>query len=93
MPAPRTSIRPKARPTTSVSAPRRSIRPKARPTDTAERQAVRMQITGRREPMARPIDLTPRAEAGDQMFVRKKKGYNKGGYVNCGASVPGTQKK
>lgn len=66
MPAPRTSIRPKARP----SAPRRSIRP-----------------------MARPIDLTPRAEAGDQMFVRKKKGYNKGGYVNCGASVPGTQKK
>lgn len=90
MPAPRKSIRPMARP----SAPRRSIRPMARPTDTAERQAARMQIMGRREPMARPIDLTPRAEAGDQMFIRKKgKGYNKGGYVNCGASVPGTQKK
>lgn len=25
--------------------------------------------------------------------VAKKMGYNKGGYVNCGASVPGTQRK
>jgi len=27
------------------------------------------------------------------MAKNKKMGYNKGGYVNCGASVPGTQKK
>ena len=67
-----------------MPAPRKSIRPMARP--SAPRRSIR--------PMARPIDLTPRAEAGDQMFVRRKgKGYNKGGYVNCGASVPGTQKK
>jgi uncharacterized low-complexity protein len=26
-------------------------------------------------------------------MTKKKMGYNKGGYVNCGASVPGTQKK
>tara|TARA_R110001592_G_scaffold2129_5_gene13136 strand:- start:124 stop:507 length:384 start_codon:yes stop_codon:yes gene_type:complete len=26
-------------------------------------------------------------------MAKKKTGYNKGGYVNCGASVPGTQKK
>ena len=26
-------------------------------------------------------------------MTKKKIGYNKGGYVNCGASVPGTQKK
>ena len=25
-------------------------------------------------------------------MTKKKMGYNKGGYVNCGASVPGTQK-
>ena len=25
--------------------------------------------------------------------MAKKPSYNKGGYVNCGASVPGTQKK
>lgn len=27
------------------------------------------------------------------MATKKKPAYNKGGYVNCGASVPGTQKK
>tara|TARA_B110000858_G_scaffold127527_1_gene145092 strand:+ start:132 stop:296 length:165 start_codon:yes stop_codon:yes gene_type:complete len=25
--------------------------------------------------------------------MAKKPSYNKGGYVNCGASVPGTQRK
>lgn len=36
---------------------------------------------------------TPKSPFAKGGMAKKKKAYNKGGYANCGASVPGTQGK
>ena len=39
------------------------------------------------------LDFAEEIDEDEKRMSRTGKRYNKGGYVNCGASVPGTQKK
>jgi len=60
--------------------------------DVAKRADLELVMKGGLAPDAyRTAQVRGRGERGRKQ--RGKKEFNKGGYANCGASVPGTQKK